>query len=120
MLQSLIPKLMTEIADYDKEYQPPLPRTNVSQTLMTQPAATIRAPVGFDPVPEKKMLVGKRIPILPIPAALLKQNNGKIDAAAFMPKRRVKAEQVGVLLFKNLEEYKDFLTVGKHLIHSSP
>ena len=84
---------------------------------MTQPADTIRAPVGFDPVPEKKMFVGRRIPIA---AALLKQDAVNVVAAAFMPKRRVNAEQVGVLVFKNLEEYKEYLSVGKHLVHSSP
>ena len=114
MMQALIPALMTEINKYDNEYELPVPTTNVARTLMTRPEAVIVAPVGSKNVPADEF---KLLPHMNSASGQTKQ----VDSP-YMPtkRRRERAEEVGSMIFKTVEEYKHFLQVGKHVVHSSP
>ena len=49
MMQILIPKLISEMTECVPAYELPVPKTNVSKTMMTPPAAVITIPVGCSP-----------------------------------------------------------------------
>ena len=57
MMQILTPKLMLEITESDPTYEYPVPKTNVSRTIMTPPAAVINTPVGFSPKGVQKFTI---------------------------------------------------------------
>ena len=113
MMQSLIPKLMDEITTFDNAYQIPPAKTNISQELLTRPAATITTPVGYENVPTKKCY-------LPTDTTSANVHSPIITSPYVRARRAAKAEQVGMMSFHNMEDYKHFLRVGKHLVHSSP
>lgn len=114
MMQSLIPALMTEITKYDNEYDFPVPTTHVARTLMARPEAVILTPACAknDPGDEFKLL-----PRMNAAAVQTKQVGSPV-----MPtqRRRERAEEVGSMTFKTLEEYQHFRQVGKHVVDSSP
>ena len=103
MMQALIPALMTEINMYDNEYELPVPATHVARTLMTRPEAIIVAPVGAKAVPADEF---KLLPHMNSAAGQTKRVE-----SPFMPtkRRRERAEEVGRMIFKTVEEYKHFL-----------
>ena len=114
MMQALIPALMTEINMYDNEYELPVPTTHVVRTLMTRPETIIVAPVGAKAVPADEF---KLLPHMNSAAGQTKRVE-----SPYMPskRRRERAEEVGRMIFKTIEEYKHFLQVDKHVVHSRP
>ena len=111
MMQTLIPKLVMEMTKCNVTYQLPMPRTNISRTLLERPAALITTPIGVKgSVPAKKLLIGTETNSAPTPHAV----------PPVRQPRAADAVQVGVMTFDGVDEYKHFLRVGKHIVHSSP
>ena len=101
---------MTEINMYDNEYELPVPTTHVTRTLMTRPETTIVAPVvGAKAVPADEF---KLFPHINSTAGQTK----RIESP-YMPskRRRERAEEVGRMIFKTIEEYKHFCRLSNTL-----
>ena len=114
MMQTLIPKLIMEITKYDDTYHVPTAQTNISLSLLSRPEALITTPIGFkNSVPAKKLSTGTEMDSAVVQT---KANGGPSVRRPRVPD----AEQVGIMSFKDVDDYKHFLRVGKHIVHSSP
>ena len=109
MMQSLIPALITEIIKYDNEYVLPVPTTNIARTLMTLGEAVIVAPVGATKNSADQCKLLTHINTYAVQAK-------QVDSPYIPHKqRRERAEEVGSMTFKTVEEYKHFYRLASTL-----
>ena len=118
MMQILIPKLMSEMTECVPAYEHPVPKTNVSKTIMTPPAAVINTPVGYSP--QLSSSTKLNMPKFPRGQQAIGRPQNRAPTWMIPAKRKQVTEQVGSMRFQNLDEYTQFLRVGKHVVHSSP